>query len=141
MRILEKIDRVITAPHCTILQCGNNRVTVTVMKLECSCFDHVGAEINTIKSIHWNSVGQSREILFEFGSTFATTLVLSEAYSTTELPAQSGDAKHQIICKPGARDRVPALFQNVTSRARSAASGTVACRSSKVTLHLIFCDA
>ena len=45
-------------------------------------------------------VGQSLEILFEFGSTFATALAVSEAYPATELAACGGrviDPKHQIV--------------------------------------------
>ena len=45
-------------------------------------------------------VGQSREILFEFGSTFATALAVSESYPTSQLAACGGrviDPKHQIV--------------------------------------------
>ena len=55
------------------------------------------------KAVGSNRVGQSREILeilFEFGSTFATALAVSEAFPTTELAACGGrdnDPKHQIV--------------------------------------------
>ena len=91
--------------------------------------------------------------LFEFGSTFATTLAVSEAYPTTELAACSGrviDPKHQIVylahvtrCRRCSEMRSPGRD---LMRERTRLSGaepvwiqTAARRSHK--LHLICCDA
>ena len=61
-------------------------------------------------------VGQPREILFEFSSTFAIALAVSEAYPTTELAASGVTSLFKKnVYMAHVTMQVPALFQNVTS--------------------------
>ena len=97
--------------------------------------------VNILRQSDRNKAGQSREILFEFGYTFAIALAASEAYPTTALDARGGrviDPKHQIVYLAHV-NRWRCCSKMRLSGAEPVWNQTAACLSRQV--DLIFCDA